>query len=513
MEGFNYTVRYRKGKENIADFLSRQDDAVAAVSTRSTTGKLALSYGDMERALKGKKRPREEKEKEPTERPAKKTERVSRLPQVEKSNLARVMSPISIMDLIRKQKEDQNIQRLWKLARGLEVYQATKQEKQDAEDLDMMNGVIVKRVLRADGENYIRVVVPLSLQRQIVTMIHEQSHTGVRGTYSMLQLYHWFRGMKAVVKSVVRRCPTCLARQGRPLTKEKMHPDQRPVALGGRWHIDGLQLPPSYGYDHLMVAVDVATKYVILRPARGETGEAASGVLLDIVRRFGRPREVTTDRGRAFMSEPFMRICQRLMIRFKPVGVGQPQADGMVERVNRTLIHVASTICKGDGTKWARMVGEIEYAMNTRISSVTNHSPYELVYGRLPPGPTYIDDIRDAEAERGEGEQLHELRRRINVLQQLAHENQMKAAGKQMSYHDAHAKAHTFKKGDRVWLYKPSSVEKGVTSKLAFHWKGPFIIARIIGPVTYTLISMDGRPLPGTVHARQLCKDPDDEDK
>jgi len=159
------------------------------------------------------------------------------------------------------------------------------------------------------------------------------------------------------------------------------------------------------------------------------------------------------------------------------------------------------------------MVGEIEYAMNTRISSVTNHSPYELVYGRLPPGPTYIDDIRDAETERGEGEQLHELRRRINVLQQLAHENQMKAAGKQMSYHDAHAKAHTFKKGDRVWLYKPSSIEKGVTSKLAFHWKGPFIIARIIGPVTYTLISMDGRPLPGTVHARQLCKDPDDEDK
>jgi len=49
---------------------------------------------------------------------------------------------------------------------------------------------------------------------------------------------------------------------------------------------------------------------------------------------------------------------------------------------------------------------------------------------------------------------------RINVLQQLAHENQMKAAGRQMEYHDAHAKAHEFKKGDKVWMYKASTVRR-----------------------------------------------------
>jgi len=81
------------------------------------------------------------------------------------------------------------------------------------------------------------------------------------------------------------------------------------------------------------------------QPARGETAEAAVAILMDIMRRFGRPREVTSDRGQAFMSTAFMKACERLMITFKPVGVGQPQADGMVERVNRTLIHVAATMC------------------------------------------------------------------------------------------------------------------------------------------------------------------------
>jgi len=230
----------------------------------------------------------------------------------------------------------------------------------------------------------------------------------------------------------------------------------------------------------------------------------------DIIRRFGRPQEITTDRGRAFMSRPFMNVMERMFIKYKYTGVGQPQADGMVERVNRTIIHIASTMCGGDGSKWAQYVGEIEYAINTRVSSVTKFSPYELVYGRHPPGPTYTDEVtRGGEAGK-ELEQIHNLRRRISVLQQVAHENQMEASDKQISYHDAHAKAHRFKSGDTVWWYRQSATEKGVTSKLAYKWKGPFIIAKVIGPVTYILKDKYDNILPGTVHARELYKHPEE---
>jgi len=49
--------------------------------------------------------------------------------------------------------------------------------------------------------------------------------------------------------------------------------------------------------------------------------------------------------------------------------------------VNRTIIQIASNICKGDGSKWANHVGELEYAINTRVNSVMGYSPYELVLG------------------------------------------------------------------------------------------------------------------------------------
>jgi len=100
-------------------------------------------------------------------------------------------------------------------------------------------------------------------------------------------------------------------------------------------------------------------------------------------------------------------------------------------------------------------VPEIEYSLNTRVSSVTKHSLWE---------DQFIQTRRRGKRR----ENVRILRNRINILQQIAHENQMEAAERQHSFHDAHAEAHSFNVGDTVWYYKDSSTEKGVTSKLAF---------------------------------------------
>ena len=84
----------------------------------------------------------------------------------------------------------------------------------------------------------------------------------------------------------------------------------------------------------------------------------------------------------------------------------------------------------------------------------------------------------------------------------------MEAAKKQQSFHDAHTRAHEFHVGDIVWLYRPSTVEKGVTSKLAYRWTGPYTITIKHGPVTFSLKDSQGKIIPGTVHARDLYKQP-----
>jgi len=286
-----------------------------------------------------------------------------------------------------------------------------------------------------------------------------------------------------------------------------MAPAERPMALGDRWHIDGLHLPLSMECDHLLVATDVATKYVILNKSKGETAQAATDLLMEIVTRFGPPKSVTTDQGSANMSHLFQIACHDLAIKFTNVGVKRPEGNGAVERVNKTIQEVATAFCGGRQDVWAQHVREIEYALNTRVSSVTKFTPYELVYGRQPPGPRYAQVI-DEEGRYVStlSEQAAIVKRRINVLEQLAYKNQMEAAGKQAAYHDAHAEHHKFDINDTVWYYRKSSMEKGIASKLRYRWTGPFKIAKVMGPVTYLLEDMEGTQLPGSYHAKYLLK-------
>ena len=518
MEGFQYTVRYHKGSENIADFLSRQQDFVVAPVAAENKGrkqrkprKPRVDYMALSKGIRKVKDPRSDKEENDQQQRRPRKLHIVR-PQTAQTDPEVSQQTEEVKQLIEKQEQDSTIQRLWDIAQGKKVYQITDSEKQDAQGLSKVGGVIVKAEHQQGGGMRQRIVTPLSMQEEVVEQVHRQGHPGVTATLNAVKQHHWFRGMKVTVKNVVRRCQDCIKRKGRPLTKEKLAPDQRPRVLGGRWHIDGVILPPSGGYDHIMVATDVATKYVVIKESKGETAEAAKDVLMEVIRRFGRPQEVTTDQGRAFTGVQFAKICEGLFIRYKPTAAGQPQSDGMVERVNRTIEDILSIACGGDASTWSEHVAEIEYAINTRVSSVTKFSPYELVYGRLPPGPVYTDVLTEDE-ERAAGETIRNLRNRIIALQQIAHENQMRAAQSQRKFHDAHAQAHTFKVGDIVHYYKPSEVERGVTTKLAYKWLGPYKVKKVIGDNTFVLEDEDGKTLPGTAHARLLYKPPGPEGK
>jgi len=105
----------------------------------------------------------------------------------------------------------------WRIATGEHVEDMTLRDKVDALNVRKVAGIVVKDVRRSTGEVRSRVVVPQSLQLQVTQMAHLFTHAGVTGTYKVLQLGHWFRGMKRMVKRVVRSCcGECIAVKGSP---------------------------------------------------------------------------------------------------------------------------------------------------------------------------------------------------------------------------------------------------------------------------------------------------------
>ncbi len=71
----------------------------------------------------------------------------------------------------------------------------------------------------------------------------------------------------------------------------------------------------AHGYKHLLICVDVFSKWVELIPMRSKSSaEVAQALEMNIIARFGVPDELRVDRGLEFAGE-VTQLCERLRIR------------------------------------------------------------------------------------------------------------------------------------------------------------------------------------------------------
>jgi hypothetical protein len=102
-------------------------------------------------------------------------------------------------------------------------------------------------------------------------------------------------------------------------------------------------LPPSRFcgkvYDSILVIVDRYTKMVQYIPTTKEISapELAELFVYYIVKDFGTPADITSDRGSVFTSKFWSSLCFYLKVRQRLSTVFHPQTDGQTENLNQTL--------------------------------------------------------------------------------------------------------------------------------------------------------------------------------
>ena len=104
-------------------------------------------------------------------------------------------------------------------------------------------------------------------------------------------------------------------------------------------------LPEAPGkVKYVIVAIDYFTKWIEAKPLARTTGKEVKKFVWDnIVYRFGLPKIITTDNGTNFVNDPFKGWCRRLNITQINTAVAHPQANGLVERANRSLMEGIKT--------------------------------------------------------------------------------------------------------------------------------------------------------------------------
>jgi transposase InsO family protein len=86
------------------------------------------------------------------------------------------------------------------------------------------------------------------------------------------------------------------------------------------------------GYTHLLVAIDIFSKWVEVRPITNLRAEQAMTFFTDIIYRFGVPNSIITDNGSQFTGRKFQEFCDKFHIHVDWVAVAHPQTKGLKDR-------------------------------------------------------------------------------------------------------------------------------------------------------------------------------------
>jgi hypothetical protein len=310
-------------------------------------------------------------------------------------------------------------------------------------------------------------------------------HFGTPKTLELLSRNYWFPRMKAFVKSYVTTCDSCA--RGKPPRHQK-HGELAPLPAPSQpWKsitCDFItDLPPSNGYDALLVFVDRLTKMAHFAPClkTADAPEFARLFLDYIVKLHGVPQSIVSDRGSIFTSRFWKSLASMIGTKPRTSTSFHPQTDGQTERMNQTIEQYLRIYCNYQQDNWTDLLSLAEFAYNNSHQPTINHSPFYANYGynpdftvnprgstpAVPAAKTYAEDLR--------------------LLHDELIEHIKSAQNQHARYYDAKHKRIEFSVGDKVWLSAANIKTQRPSKKLDWKRIGPYSVTERIGTQAYRL--------------------------
>lgn len=165
----------------------------------------------------------------------------------------------------------------------------------------------------------------------------------------------------------------------------------------------------------------------------------------------------------------------------------RPQANGSVERFNRTLATMLTMFCEHNQKSWDLYLPQVMMVYRASVHSSTGKTPNLMMLGRnvtLPLEAVIGKPFCGSDDEVEPDDYITELQNRMSKVHALARENLKKTTDYNKRHYDIKAQKRTIEKGQPVWLYD-NTRKVGVCQKLTSKWKGPCLVLKRIDDVNY----------------------------
>ena len=161
-----------------------------------------------------------------------------------------------------------------------------------------------------------------------------------------MERYYW-AGYAKDIQEYVQSCPVCQKRKpAQPAPRAAL----QSIPIGNPFEMlamDFLELPRTpRGNRYVLVVADYFTRWVEAFALPDQRSETVARALVDgVVARHGVPCILHSDQGRNFEGHVIRDMCKILGVEKTRTSPYHPQCDGLVERMNRTIIDTLKILC------------------------------------------------------------------------------------------------------------------------------------------------------------------------
>ena len=235
-------------------------------------------------------------------------------------------------------------------------------------------------------------VVPDHQVDVMIAEIHNKvlgGHLGVKKTTEKLKA-RWFRvGWSDAVKKYIRTCDVCQRVKTSGKRSRALMKSIRPILPLELLTTDiAGPLPTSTGgHTHVLVVCDHFTKFVQIYALKDTQASTIAHCLVEFMLKFGICDSILSDQGKNYQSLLLEAVYELLDVKQLRTTPYHPECDGLSERFIQTMKQMLMCYVNDKGDDWFMFLDQLAFAYNTASQSTTNHTPFELMFGRKPKLP------------------------------------------------------------------------------------------------------------------------------
>ena len=347
-----------------------------------------------------------------------------------------------------------------------------KHYKANEDRIILKDGLLLRKYYGDTGSvKYYQILIPKQLVNEVLRSLHGEfgKHPGITKMIIAYREKYYYPKMAQMIREWVMSCEKCIRelRVNPQLTPPPplQNPNEHITAPEDAMQIGLVPvLPPSGGYENIVTAMDVFSRYLFAYPTANQDATTIAKVLINIMTKHAYlPTTLISDKGTAFTSHVIKEVAGVLGITLKHATTKHAQTIGLLERSHMSIKQSLKIETGERRSMWHKYISIAVLNYNTSYHSSIGCEPSRVFHGRIPYNILDLKmGIRPHKISPPDSEIAQDVLEQTEAIFQDVGRNSMQAYIKYKAYYDKKANASKLKQSDYVYIYSQTPIIREV---------------------------------------------------